>query len=270
MTETAVERLSDEPLRLRKWRAYGSVVEIEHTRDLAVDNAEREQVQRAVNAYVGALARSSEGAEPVAWTGTGSLAAICQGGEGYIWGSSAPAHPLALYLSPQPQGGGEADDDLYMAGFRHGIMTARVTTAEALSEAPLAAQAADEALAALSAPKAPVEGEVDLEPLARVLFKQFRAYTNIANYDDLGPANKEAWLIHARLVSEALSIALSTPSPRVSVEEIARIKQHIGWLTTRAELLAENDEPGDKENAAYFHQIARDLARLSPAQEGAE
>lgn len=39
---------------------------------------------------------------PVAYTGYGSLAAIKGGHEGYIWGTSAEAHPIELYTTPQP------------------------------------------------------------------------------------------------------------------------------------------------------------------------
>lgn len=42
------------------------------------------------------------GAEPVAWTGSGSIASIEAGLEGYIWPEHADAHPIPLYASPQP------------------------------------------------------------------------------------------------------------------------------------------------------------------------
>lgn len=38
---------------------------------------------------------------PVAFTGSGSLAAIKGGHEGHIWGASAEAHPVPLYDHPQ-------------------------------------------------------------------------------------------------------------------------------------------------------------------------
>jgi len=38
--------------------------------------------------------------QPVAWTGSGSLAAIKVGAEGFIWGSPAKAHPVPLYAAP--------------------------------------------------------------------------------------------------------------------------------------------------------------------------
>lgn len=38
---------------------------------------------------------------PVAFTGSGSLAAIKGGHEGHIWGASAEAHPVPLYDRPQ-------------------------------------------------------------------------------------------------------------------------------------------------------------------------
>ncbi|PBI79629.1 hypothetical protein A9993_07705 [Rahnella victoriana] len=34
---------------------------------------------------------------PIAFTGSGSLAAIKGGHEGYIWGESSEAHPIKLY-----------------------------------------------------------------------------------------------------------------------------------------------------------------------------
>jgi len=45
-----------EPVRLRQWRAYGSTVEINHTRDLSADEAEQARVGRAVRAYLVELA----------------------------------------------------------------------------------------------------------------------------------------------------------------------------------------------------------------------
>jgi|GEM_PF-1932244 len=39
---------------------------------------------------------------PVAFTGSGSLSAIKVGHEGYIWGTSAEAHPIELYTTPRP------------------------------------------------------------------------------------------------------------------------------------------------------------------------
>ncbi|MCL9644984.1 DUF551 domain-containing protein [Rahnella victoriana] len=39
---------------------------------------------------------------PVAYTGSGSLAAIKGGREGYIWGEPGEAHPIELYTTPQP------------------------------------------------------------------------------------------------------------------------------------------------------------------------
>lgn len=39
---------------------------------------------------------------PVAYTGSGSLAAIKCGHDGYIWGEPAEAHPIKLYTTPQP------------------------------------------------------------------------------------------------------------------------------------------------------------------------
>lgn len=40
--------------------------------------------------------------EPVIWTGSGSLSTIKAGGEGFIWGTYAKAHPIPLYTKPQP------------------------------------------------------------------------------------------------------------------------------------------------------------------------
>lgn len=59
-------------LRLRHWRAYGSVVEITHTRDLSADDAERVRVGNAVHAYVDALA----GHTPIETAGAALLVAL--------------------------------------------------------------------------------------------------------------------------------------------------------------------------------------------------
>ena len=40
--------------------------------------------------------------EPVAWTGSGSMMALKDGREGFIWPTSAEAHPIPLYAAPQP------------------------------------------------------------------------------------------------------------------------------------------------------------------------
>ena len=42
----------------------------------------------------------SGAAEPVAWTGSGSLMALQDGREGFIWPVSADAHPIPLYAAP--------------------------------------------------------------------------------------------------------------------------------------------------------------------------
>ncbi len=56
------------------------------------------------NAYRELLAfrMAANQAKPVAFTGSGSLSAIKVGHEGYIWGTSAEAHPIELYTTPQP------------------------------------------------------------------------------------------------------------------------------------------------------------------------
>lgn len=45
-----------------------------------------------------------KGEEPVAWTGSGSLAFIKNqpGEEGFIWGERGDAHPIPLYARPSP------------------------------------------------------------------------------------------------------------------------------------------------------------------------
>ncbi len=48
------------------------------------------------------IALSAKQAKPVAFTGSGSLSAIKVGHEGYIWGTSAEAHPIELYTTQQP------------------------------------------------------------------------------------------------------------------------------------------------------------------------
>lgn len=40
--------------------------------------------------------------EPVGWTGNGSLMAVQDGREGYIFKARADAHPIPLYTAPQP------------------------------------------------------------------------------------------------------------------------------------------------------------------------
>lgn len=40
-------------------------------------------------------------AQPVAWTGSGSLMALKDGREGFIWPNSADAHPIPLYARGQ-------------------------------------------------------------------------------------------------------------------------------------------------------------------------
>lgn len=49
-------------------------------------------------AYLGSAAAPAEGeAKPVAWTGSGSLMALADGREGFIFPHSADAHPIPLY-----------------------------------------------------------------------------------------------------------------------------------------------------------------------------
>lgn len=52
---------------------------------------------------------SSPAAEPVAYTGSGSMMALKDGREGYIWPSPADAHPIALYAAPVPPPAGDAE-----------------------------------------------------------------------------------------------------------------------------------------------------------------
>lgn len=51
------------------------------------------------------LLAEPEKAEPVAWTGNGSLSALAARGEGYIWRDKADAHPIPLYAHPAPSPG---------------------------------------------------------------------------------------------------------------------------------------------------------------------
>lgn len=39
-------------------------------------------------------------AEPAAWTGSGSMAALMDGREGFIWPAKADAHPIPLFVRP--------------------------------------------------------------------------------------------------------------------------------------------------------------------------
>ena len=48
-----------EPLRLREWRAFCRTVEINHTRDISADDAERDRIMMAVHAYTRALSDSA-------------------------------------------------------------------------------------------------------------------------------------------------------------------------------------------------------------------
>jgi hypothetical protein len=41
-----------------------------------------------------------EHSRPVAWTGSGSLAAVANKREGHMWPEKADAHPIPLYLAP--------------------------------------------------------------------------------------------------------------------------------------------------------------------------
>lgn len=60
---------------------------------------------KAVLAPVYAAIQALEGEqEPVGWTGSGTLAYLKAGLEGFIWPSKAEAHPVALYAHPAPVG----------------------------------------------------------------------------------------------------------------------------------------------------------------------
>ncbi|GLK65657.1 Lar family restriction alleviation protein [Paracoccus kondratievae] len=43
---------------------------------------------------------TAQEAEPVAWTGNGSLMALAEGHEGFMWPAKADAHPIPLYAHP--------------------------------------------------------------------------------------------------------------------------------------------------------------------------
>jgi hypothetical protein len=58
-------------------------------------------VHEIVSAALPALTAYREGmGEPFAWTGSGSIMAVEDGREGFIWNKAAEAHPIPLYLSP--------------------------------------------------------------------------------------------------------------------------------------------------------------------------
>jgi len=46
--------------------------------------------------------QAREDAQPVAWTGSGSIDALKAGAEGHMWPTKAAAHPVALYTHPAP------------------------------------------------------------------------------------------------------------------------------------------------------------------------
>jgi hypothetical protein len=55
-TSTRTEHEARKPeLRLRKWRAYQNIVEIQHTRDISPVMSEASRINRAVTAYVHVL-----------------------------------------------------------------------------------------------------------------------------------------------------------------------------------------------------------------------
>lgn len=47
--------------------------------------------------------------EVVAWTGSGSIIALQDGREGFIWPTRADAHPIPLYAAPQAPATGERE-----------------------------------------------------------------------------------------------------------------------------------------------------------------
>jgi len=67
-----------------------------------MDGSSRDHAQTDCSALEAGDVRAQEPPEPVAWTGSGSLAAIAAGCEGFIWGSAAPSHPVPLYKAPIP------------------------------------------------------------------------------------------------------------------------------------------------------------------------
>ena len=54
--------------------------------------------------------------QPVAWTGNGSLMALQDGREGFIWPHKADAHPVPLYATPS-SAGMVSVEAAYLAGF---------------------------------------------------------------------------------------------------------------------------------------------------------
>lgn len=57
---------------------------------------------------------NTAGAEPVAWTGSGSLRAVEAGQQGYIWATCQKAHPIPLYAHP-PQRPSAVPDEVVEA-----------------------------------------------------------------------------------------------------------------------------------------------------------
>lgn len=72
-------------------------------RDEALADFEK-HVARILSAALSVPAAAVVG-EPVAWTGSGSMMAIADGREGFIWPTKADAHPIPLYAAPSaPEG----------------------------------------------------------------------------------------------------------------------------------------------------------------------
>lgn len=86
-----------------------------------------------------------EGQEVVAWTGSGSLMALKDGREGFIWPRSAKAHPIPLYAHPAPSSGGKGDAALREA--LEGLLKLGMSGAEQLAAKRAARAALSEAQA---------------------------------------------------------------------------------------------------------------------------
>lgn len=77
-----------------------------------VDTGEMQMVELADEISLAVKTARHEQAEVVGWTGSGSLKAVSEGNEGYIWPSKADAHPIPLFASPPSVAKGGGTDNM--------------------------------------------------------------------------------------------------------------------------------------------------------------
>jgi hypothetical protein len=191
--------------------------------------------------------------KPVAYTGSGSMMALKDGREGFIWPTSADAHPIPLYAAPQPQPPAEVQQPvawMYVSKGGETIFT-KIDMSESRCAVPLYAT-----------PQPVAKSSCDVEALAEILHR--------AEVSEVpGPCDPPISSVHFpkrerdRYMRMARAIAtLATPQQGVAGD----VTQALKSIQTRAALARMYDPGEEVDNILVSIQQAAAAALATPAE----